>query len=222
MKLKLLYIALISLFGQVNFALGQELSFTRSELKRLWSGEMLTRDFPSDGPWPKYQVISYIDSSPGHAMAVFAAFSRQKDYVPGVLKSEVVQKGRDDKGSFVDVSYVLKTPWPVDNSVYTNRHYYQKHSNGELEMTWIQLSSNSTDSSKGGVRFLKRFQRTMMVYDSEIKPKSMFAGIFKNKAREDLENAIKEIKKFIESNSKSPSKNPNYEQEFLDYFSLKD
>ncbi len=199
------YIALFITLGQV-FAAGQQgrklnkpafenaISITRQEFRRLERGDLLVKEFEIGGPWPKFQVFAVTTPSPEMAMAIFADFELQKSYIPNLLKAEIVKKKRH----YVDVSYELKTPWPLDNSTYINRHYLKKLESREgLQLRWEQIKGNSTDLSEGYVIFEKRFGKTIMIYESHIIPKSMFAGIFAGTARSDLKNALQETIKFI-------------------------
>lgn len=199
------HFALFFAFGQAYTAPQDDVSFTRDELERMSGGELLIYEKEALGPWPKYLIIGQLKkASPLQAMSVFADFEDQKNYVPGVLKSEIVKRKRD----YIDVSYELKTPWPLDNSTYTNRHHLDVEKQREgITLRWNQMKGNATDSSKGHVTFEKRFGSTFMIYESHVIPKSMFAGIFTNTAKKDMLEVINEIVKFIDKEvEKSPEK----------------
>lgn len=199
---------------------GSAFQFSLEELDTLNRGEIVLRENKIKGaPWPEYQLFALRDFSPLTGIAIFAAYDDQKNYVPRVLKSEVLG---DEGNGKITVSYILDNPWPISNSHYTNTHELQKLSANHYKVSWNQVKSDSTIESRGSNEFLKWDSKTLMSYRSFVHPKSMFASLVKSKAKSDLNHVIGEILHHIESLSKfNPKKTGIYKKKILDSLSGK-
>jgi hypothetical protein len=147
---------------------------SQSEFAAIDRGEKVVQTAPNkDSAWPNVVVFTLIDCSPLEAIALFAAYEHQKNYVPSLLSSKPYQL----TPTHVLVDYELKMPWPIENGIYTNGHHLgQKGDSYRLD--WYQLKSNSADDVRGSAHFSTYKGKTLMRYQAFIKPKSFFAGIF--------------------------------------------
>jgi hypothetical protein len=155
--------------------------------------------------WPKVIAYLKIDASAKQAMAIFAAYDQQKNYVPNVIVSNPV---KERSALSVDVEYELKLPWPIPNSRYTHGHEIKKDEGQEVyQINWWMIQSTSASKVEGSATFLEHNGQTYMKYISLVVPSSSFAGLLRKTMLKDVEHTLREIRKYIELNVKDESKN---------------
>ena len=167
-----------------------------------------------NGPWPEFEVITTIEATPLESVAIYYALDYQKDYVPGVIKSEVIDQPTPLEAI---TSYEFRTPWPLPNSSYINGSKLQKVSDQTYQVNWWFISNSSADDVFGSATFSPSPLGTKLVYRSYIAPKSALAGFFKNTASGDIAKTIYAIKNHIEllKQKESPILN-KYKTKILD------
>lgn len=175
---------LFSLITKTNFALSNEIKVREIERK------------DKNGPWPEFEVITTIRATPLESVAIYYALDYQKEYVPGVIKSEVI--GQPTPLEAI-TSYEFKTPWPLPNSTYTNGSKLTKITNETYRVNWWYISNSSADDVFGSATFEPDPQGSKLTYRSYISPKSSLAALFKNTASSDIAKTIEVIKKHIET-----------------------
>ncbi len=163
------------------------------------ASEVTVREIPrpkNEGPWPEFEVITTIKASPLEAVAIYYALDYQKDYVPNVIKSDVI-----DQPSPLEAvtSYEFNTPWPLPNSTYTNGSKLQKLNNGAYQVSWWFIKNSAANNVYGSATFLPHPKGSQLIYRSYIAPKSFLAGFFKSTASADIAKTIQAIKEHIES-----------------------
>lgn len=177
------------------FLLPTSYAVTSSEIEYLKQNPyILNREMVTKAPWPRVTLILSLKASAEEAMALFSDFERQKDYVPGILKSEVIAQPTPLE---VHTAYELKMPWPLPNSRYTHGTKL-KQEDEALKMSWFVIESDSTEKIEGGVIFEEIEDVTYMTYHSLIYPKSVFASLFANTMVDDTKKSVLTIKEFIE------------------------
>lgn len=193
---KLFFILIFQIVAHCAAASFSELK--QNEIPLLEEGQLVLHNrHLKDHPWPERMLFLLIKASPLESMAVFAAYEYQKKYVPNMLKSEVVEHISPTK---TVVDYEMHVPWPLSNAVYTQKHDLVKRSE-QYVLFWDQVQSNATLINRGSVSFhpyKKNPKLTLMIYNALVKPDSVFAGMVKSKAQEDLLASIKTIRDHIE------------------------
>lgn len=168
---------------------------SEQQFKDLENGNMIiVKEKVKDYIWPKLHIFSYVKSTPLNAMGIFAAYDHQKNYVPNIIKSDVVEQ---KTATNVLVEYELKMPWPLDNGVYVHGHHLKKSEQG-YKLEWYLVKSNSADYVNGHAIFRKWGNKTLMYYNSLVDPKSIFGGVLKKLMVKDVEKTLKAIIKEIE------------------------
>ena len=155
------------------------------------------------GPWPEFEVITTIDASPLESVAIYYALDYQKEYVPNVIKSDVIDQPTPDQAI---TSYEFDTPWPLPNSTYTNGSRLQKNIDGSYIVNWWFIKNSAANDVSGSAKFIPHKGKTKLVYRSYIAPKNFLASFFKSTAKKDLKATLEEIKKHIEMLKKTDSK----------------
>jgi hypothetical protein len=156
-----------------------------------------------EGPWPEFEVITTINATPIQSVAIYYALDYQQEYVPGVIKSDVI-----DQPSPVEAitSYEFNTPWPLPNSTYTNGSKIQKLKNNTFKVSWWFIKNSAATDLFGSATFIPHPKGTRLVYRTYIAPKSFLATFFKSTASKDIAKTINAIKNHIEllKDTKSP------------------
>ena len=140
--------------------------------------------------WPEIIIKSIIKTTPLTAVAIFAAYDYQKNYVPGLLKSDIHKVTSPTQ---VQVSYELKMPWPLSNGVYINDHKLTSPHNGSYKISWKSISNSSAKDVIGSATFLPfpgQKGHTLMTYRNHVVPDSVFAGILRKLMVKDVEKSI--------------------------------
>ncbi|MCP4913187.1 MAG: hypothetical protein GY909_08705 [Oligoflexia bacterium] len=183
---------------------------SEEQFKDLENGKMvIVKEKLKDYVWPRLHVFSYVKSTPLNAMGIFAAYDHQKNYVPNVIKSNVVEV---KSATNILVEYELKMPWPLDNGVYTHGHHLNKSEQG-YKLDWYLVKSNSADHVEGYAIFRNWGKKTLMYYNSLVDPKSIFGGVLKKLMVKDVEKTLKAIIKEIEVVDQSK---PELKQKYSD------
>jgi hypothetical protein len=175
-----------------------ERDFSPEELALLAQGDLVVRELrePNE-PWPIVTVFKVLKSSPEHAMALFAAYDDQKNYVPNVVESKPIAQ---TSPSEVRVAYRLKMGWPVGEVRYTHDHRLKalKQPAG-YRLDWNMIESTSTEFVEGYVEFIQHSdQQTLMVYSNKVRPKSIFASMVRGIMVRDLKKSLTVITEEIE------------------------
>lgn len=185
-------------------------SLDLQEKENLKNGAMVVKSHKKQGPWPEITIYGAINAKPLEALALFTDYSGQKDYIPNMVKSEVISTPKSGEAL---VEYELDLPWPISNSIYKNMHkIYQI--NDVVGVNWNQVESSSTIESYGEANFFKVGETTYMVYKSYVVPDSILAKIFKDKAKEDVINSVSVTIKYIEKQIKN---NPEKVEHLINY-----
>ena len=153
------------------------------------------------GPWPEFEVTIIINATPMESVAIYYALDYQKDYVPGVIKSTVIDQPSPQEAI---TSYEFKTPWPLPNSTYINGSKLTKKRN-IYRVDWWFIENSSADDLFGNASFSPHKNGTKLVYRSYISPKNFLATFFKKRAKKDIAHTLVEIKKHIETLKKEDS-----------------
>lgn len=158
-----------------------------------------------DAVWPEITIKSIIKTPPLTAVAIFAAYDYQKNYVPGLLKSKIHKVVSPTQ---IQVAYELKMPWPISNGVYINDHKLTSPHQGNYKVSWKSVSNSTAKDVEGSATFLpfpglKGF--TLMTYKNRVVPDSVFAGILKKLMVKDVEKSLKATVEATETLSKQKS-----------------
>ena len=154
------------------------------------------------GPWPEFEVTTTINATPLESVAIYYALDYQKNYVPNVLKSEVIDQPTPDQAI---TSYEFDTPWPLPNSTYTNGSKIKKNPDGSYLVNWWFIKNSAADDVSGSATFIPYLGKTKLIYRSYIAPKNFLASFFKSTAKNDLAATLGEIKNHIEMLKKNDS-----------------
>lgn len=161
--------------------------------------------------WPKITAFLKVQAPPKEAMALFAAYDDQKNYVPNVVISKPV---KEHSPLSVDIEYELNLPWPIPNSRYTHGHKISKELEEEIyQINWWMIKSTSAEKVEGLAKFSPLGEFSLLKYESLVVPKSSFAGLLKKTMLKDVEKTLLEIRQYIELNQQIKSqKMLNYVQ----------
>lgn len=156
-----------------------------------------------DKVWPELTMYAYIKSKPLDAIAVFAAYEHQKNYIPNLIKSKIVKEISPTENH---VDYELKMPWPLSNGTYINYHKLSSPAQNTYRCNWKGVSSNSTDEVYGQATFTPFQDGTLFQYVTFVDPKSIFAGVLKKlmvtDVKKSVEAIISEVEKIKDSDPK--------------------
>jgi hypothetical protein len=145
--------------------------------------------------WPELTFYFQVDTTPLQAIAVFAAFEHQINYVPGLIKSKVIKQ---ESPVVVHTDYVMDMPWPIPNSKYVHASVLKQLGSDTYRMEWYMIKSNSADIVKGFAEFYELDGKTIFKYQSFINPKSFLAGLFKKTMIKDVQISLEAIRAEIE------------------------
>ena len=159
---------------------------------RLEKGEqVLSTEKVNANPWPRIRIYQLVDATPLETLAIFLALDHQKNYLPNVKESDPVKHVSPTE---VYTSYELELPWPLSNSHYTHASDFKKVSKDEYTAKWWMITSESAESVKGSAKFTAYKGKTIMEYNSLVKPKSFLAGLVKNTMLEDTQSSIEAVR----------------------------
>lgn len=148
-----------------------------------------------EATWPEVTIYALINSTALEAVAVFAAYHYQKEYVPHVLISQPVKHVTPTD---VHVSYERDNPWPLSNSSYTTGNRLKRFQKVGYEVEWYFVKSDSTTESRGKAHFLPYEQNAILRYRTFIQPKSFFARFVKGSMVSDVTSAVQSIVNYID------------------------
>ena len=186
MKPFLLLFSLI--FSLSSFATRNDL--TPQELNNLQKGQSVKRVMNLKGKdWPQVTIMMIIPHSPKQNMDVFKNFESHKNFIPDLIKSEIIRKISEKE---IDVAFEMKMPWPLSKSVYSSKHFIEEKGEDRL-LSWKLIKSNQMKASEGKV-IVETFEgKTLFTYTNHITPDSSFAGMFKDRVEGDIEKTAKII-----------------------------
>lgn len=168
----------------------------QDDLAKLDKGENIVKTTEIKGlVWPEITIYQKIEATSLEAVAIFYALDYQKEYIPNLIKSDVVKEETPTK---VFASYELKMPWPISNSKYTHGHeltYQADHSS--YKVRWWMVESTSTEKVEGSATFETYNQQAIMKYQALVVPKSFFASFVKSRMLEDVEKSLNATREAI-------------------------
>lgn len=163
-----------------------------------------------NNPWPASTIYVLIKNvTPIEALAFYAAYHHQKNYVPNVLKSVPVKSVAPND---IHVEYEAHMPWPIPNSKYSTGNRIEKISADRYRVSWYQVWSENTDKLEGFAEFMPFKGQTLLHYYGFVAPKSFFAGLFKKIAPKRLQKTIQVI---VDETQKIKQHNPGLLKKFV-------
>lgn len=174
----------------------------------------------TDAPWPEYTLVVPLSISALDAISIFSQYEKQKDYVPGVIRADIVKK---PSSTDIHVAFEMHMPWPLANTFYTTGNRIHALSSQSYAVEWYYVQSDSTKENRGQATFIAgpTPQQSYLHYRSFIYPDSRFASLVRSKVMTDLENTILSIKQHLEQKAKqSPAEVANYVQELRQLLQL--
>jgi hypothetical protein len=141
--------------------------------------------------WPELTIYFMVDATPLETLALFIAYEHQKNYVPGLIKSDVIKQPSPLE---IHTEYEMNMPWPIPNSKYVHASHLKQLDNDTYRMEWYMIKSNSADIVKGYAEFYPRDGKTIFKYQSFINPKSFLAGLFKKTMIKDVQTSLEAIR----------------------------
>jgi hypothetical protein len=176
-----------------------------NDFKTLTKGELLMVEKKIAGEsWHEWTFYCGLSLSGKEALAVLSDYQHQLQYVPGLLKADIVKEYAKNSH---DVAFKLKAPWPVSSLEYTTLNsllYFKKTDTWAL--AWTLTEAKAMEVSRGRISFLKIEDEkkknlspfvSLMAYRSFVRPKSIFAGMLRDKARHDLKKSVEAICKHL-------------------------
>lgn len=187
--MRFLFLLLISLsaFAQTNP--------TPEEIEKLKKGEQLKQviNLPNE-IWPKVIITALIPHTPKENIDVMSKYETQKDFIPDMKKSKIVEKVSDNA---TNVEFVLKMPWPVEDSKYTTTNIIEQNGDN-YKLRWHLVKANQMKATQGSMDFVAFEGKTLFTYTTHITPDSSFAGLFKSRVVSDVEKTVAVIIKHLD------------------------
>ena len=190
--IKITYFWLVILcLGSLQAATGYIDQLSKEELDAFKKGEFLvSTQKRKNKSWPRVKVRAFLRASPIESVAMFAAYDYQKNYIPNLVKSEIHSQKEPTN---IEVHYELSMPWPLSNSHYIHGHHLKSPSKDHYQVNWYLVKSDSAENVDGFAYFEPYEGGTLMTYESEVDPKSFFAGIFRKFMIRDVKASIDAI-----------------------------
>jgi hypothetical protein len=164
-----------------------------AEVEQLKAGKEITRvEELKREVFPKVTLINIIPHTPEQNMSVFSDFKNHKNFIPGLVKSDIVNKS----ANITDVSFELNLPAPASNSKYVTRHTLVKEGKDEI-LTWDLLKSKQLKATKGSIIFEEFEGKTLFTYITHITPSSSLAWVVKSRVVPDVKQTIKAVIKHL-------------------------
>jgi hypothetical protein len=166
-------LAAVLLGSQGAYAAGAIDELKPEDQAKVKNGEQVTITAPGQGSvWPQVWVYQRIDSTPEEAMAVFADYDRQHEYVPDLTYSKVSK--RIDKTT-CEVGYTLTTHFFLHpHESYTVRDHIASYDGGSsFRMEWKLVSAQQMHDTVGNVRFEPMGTGALVAYYNFITPPSV-------------------------------------------------
>lgn len=148
-----------------------------------------------DSSWPAVTLYTLIDATPLQAVAIFAAYDHQKNYVPNVIESTPVKHVSPTE---VWCRYEYRMPWPISNSHYTHTHVLKSPNKNSFRVEWKVIESDAMDSVDGAADFIPFSGKTLLKYHNAANPKSFMAFLFEESMKRDVQETLTAIVAHIE------------------------
>lgn len=180
-------------------------ALSKDQLSKIEQGQLIQQSKSIQGAaWPQVIIYGKIKASPLQSIAIYLALDHQKAYVPGLLKSQVIEQLSATK---VLTKYELDLPFPIPNAHYTHGSDFKKlPADLGYQAKWWMVKSSSTKFVAGEMAFFKNADQTFFVYKNFVKPKSFFARFLKGSMLKDTLFTIQTIRSYIEECVKSKPK----------------
>ena len=210
--MKLLIVLLVTCSISPSFAEGlispavEEMNkvFNEKEHQAFNSGQIVTRkQNVNKSSWPRLTFYFLINATPLESVSTFAAFEHQKNYVPELLESMVVNQ---ISPVVVDTKYKMNLPWPLSDSEYVHRTHLKTLDVNTFRVDWTMIESDTAEKVEGFAEFYPLSGKTLCKYQSFINPKSFLAGLFKKTMIKDVKASLEAIRNEIMRVKSSPEK----------------
>jgi hypothetical protein len=210
MALKLFLVLTLVMCASSSFSLPPSAELSQTELARLTNKELIihSKEVPKC-PWPEVTVFTLVDVSPVEAAALFSNYQDHKKYIPDLVKSDPIGRLAENE---IIVDFEMRLPWPLANSKYSTGNIFNRLDNNEYQICWYLVESDSLLDSKGTVQFIPYGKKTLLKYQSLIRPDSKLAAMFSSKARGSISKVVQAIVTYIEEIKK---KNPEKIQKLI-------
>ena len=182
----------------------------RKEKLKLAREPVVKESTQNDSYWPAITLYMTIPLTPLEAVAVFAAYDHQKDYVPGVVLSTPIKHVSSTE---VWCRYRYRSPWPLPdvNYVHTNR---LKAKGKAFEVEWEMIESDAMDRVYGRAVFEPFNGQTLLEYHVESSPYSVIAFFFKGRMKREVVSTVSAIVSYM---GKMKRKNPILLEKYKGY-----
>ena len=117
-------------------------------------------------------------------------------YIPDILSSKVIKKNSETD---VHIAFELNIPWPLSNSKYITGNKLSKEKNGNYQVKWYFIKSDSSKDNYGKIIFSNYNGKTILRYQNFTHPRSSLAKLFKKKMIKKTKATVIAIKKRIET-----------------------
>ena len=168
---------------------------SENEKNQLKTGIIFKTTPVEDSPWDAITLYTLIESTPLEAVAIFAAYDHQKNYVPKVLESTPVKHVTPTE---VWCRYEYKMPWPISNSHYVHTHILKSTGKDSFRVEWKVVQSDAMDRVNGSADFIPFAGKTLLKYHSNVNPKSFLAFLFEKRMKRDVQETMATIVTHIE------------------------
>ncbi|MBK26847.1 MAG: hypothetical protein CME70_22790 [Halobacteriovorax sp.] len=166
--------------------------FSKKDFKTLRNrGFVVKKKNINKSAWPELTIYFSVKASPLETLALFIAYEHQKNYVPGLIKSDVIKQVSPVE---IHTAYEMEMPWPLSNSKYIHATVLKKNKFDIFRVDWKMIESNSADIVKGFAEFYPQDDKTIFKYRSFINPKSFLAGLFKKTMIKDVKKSLAAIR----------------------------
>jgi hypothetical protein len=194
-----LALALIA-YTSFAFATTPPTGLTETELAKLTSRQLIIHSKEiARCPWPEITAFALIDVSPVEAAALFSNYQDQKTFIPDLVKSDPARRVADNE---TIVDFEMRLPWPLANSKYSTGNVLNRLENNAYEVCWYLVESDSLVDSKGTVQFIAYGKKTLLKYQSLIRPDSKLASAFSSKAKNAIGKTVLAIVGYVEETKK--------------------
>jgi hypothetical protein len=173
---------------------------SEAELKELAKGEwLIDQQKNPEGPWPLLNVVGFLPAvTTLESVAIYYALDHQKNYIPNMLESTPIQYLSPTE---IHTRYRMKLPWPLDESRYVNgsKIFVQESS---YRVEWFKIENDSAEKIEGYCVFvpyqLAGLTGSLMIYHTNVVPKSLFAGILKKLMVKDVVKSLQAVRTEIQ------------------------
>ena len=200
MGLKAILALVLIMYASFGFAMAPSTELTQNELTNLTDKQLVvhSREIPKC-PWPEITVFTLIDAAPVEAAAVFSNYQDHKTFIPDLIKSDPARKLADNE---TIVDFEMRLPWPLSSSKYSTGNVFNRLEKNEYEVRWYLAGSDSLVDSKGTVQFTPYGSKTLLKYQSLIRPDSKLASVFASRAKGAVSKTVQAIVTYVEETKK--------------------